>query len=87
MAYVIVGSCVNDAACVDVCPVNCIHPTPAEPGFATADMLFIDPQICIDCNACAEACPIDAIYRDHDLPDAMRRYKAINAELAAARRS
>jgi ferredoxin--NADP+ reductase len=87
MAYVIVGSCVNDAACVDVCPVNCIHPTPAEPGFATADMLFIDPQICIDCNACAEACPIDAIYRDRDLPDTMQRYKAINADLAAARRS
>ena len=87
MAYVIVGSCINDAACVDVCPVSCIHPTPAEPGFATADMLFIDPQICIDCNACAEACPINAIYREHDLPASMARYKTINADLAAARRA
>jgi ferredoxin--NADP+ reductase len=87
MAYVIVGSCVNDAACVDVCPVGCIHPTPKEPGFATADMLFIDPQICIDCNACAEACPISAIYREQDLPASMRRYKAINAELAAGARA
>ena len=30
MAYVITQPCCNDACCVDVCPVNCIHPTPDE---------------------------------------------------------
>jgi NAD-dependent dihydropyrimidine dehydrogenase PreA subunit len=85
MAYVIVGTCINDAACVDVCPVDCIHPTPAEPGFATADMLFIDPEVCIDCNACAEACPVSAILRAEHLPPRLARYREINAELARAR--
>ena len=35
MAYVITQPCCNDASCVDVCPVNCIHPTPDEAPFAT----------------------------------------------------
>nr|WP_206675516.1 ferredoxin family protein [Solimonas terrae] len=85
MAYVILGTCINDAACVDVCPVACIHPAPAEAGFATADMLYIDPQICIDCNACAEACPINAIVREQDLTPKLLRYKTLNAEMALAR--
>ena len=36
MAYVISEPCIatKDASCVDVCPVDCIHPTPDEPGFA-----------------------------------------------------
>ncbi|MDI5976143.1 FAD-dependent oxidoreductase [Amycolatopsis magusensis] len=61
MAYAITQNCCNDASCVSVCPVNCIHPTPDEPGFATAEMLYIDPRACIDCGACADACPVDAI--------------------------
>lgn len=87
MAYVIVGTCINDAACVDVCPVDCIHPTPKEPGFASADMLFIDPTLCIDCNACAEACPVNAILPERLLPPALARYREINAELAQAHRT
>lgn len=82
MTYVITGNCINDAACVDVCPVGCIHPTPSDPGFATADMLFIDPKICIDCNACAEACPVQAIFPATQLPADLARYRQINAELA-----
>lgn len=42
MPYVITQACCNDAGCVSVCPANCIHPTPAEPEFLTADMLYID---------------------------------------------
>ena len=41
MAYVIVGTCIKDAACVDVCPVECIHPTAKEAGFVTADIRSI----------------------------------------------
>lgn len=85
MSYVIVGTCINDAACVDVCPVDCIHPTPKDPNFASADMLFIDPVKCIDCNACAEACPVDAIFPAHKLPPELARYAQINAALAQAR--
>jgi ferredoxin--NADP+ reductase len=41
--------------------VNCIHPTPDEPGFATSEMLYIDPVACVDCGACVSACPVGAI--------------------------
>lgn len=85
MAYVIIGTCINDGACVDVCPVNCIHPTPGEAGFATADMLYIDPTVCVHCNACAEACPIAAIMPADKLPAHLARYEQINAEYARSR--
>lgn len=87
MTYVILGTCINDSACVDVCPVDCIHPTSKEPGFATADMLFIDPEVCINCNACAEACPIGAILPERLLPPDQARYREINADLARAHRA
>lgn len=61
MAYAITQTCCNDASCVSVCPVNCIHPTPDEPEFGRTEMLFIDPAACIDCGACADACPVDAV--------------------------
>ncbi|WP_432939832.1 FAD-dependent oxidoreductase [Kribbella sp. CA-253562] len=60
MSYVISGDCCSDASCVAVCPMNCIHPSPGEPGFGTTDGLFIDPRTCIDCGACADICPVDA---------------------------
>lgn len=82
MTYVIVGTCVNDGACVDACPVNAIRPTPSEPAFATADMLFIDPVLCVDCNACAEICPVDAILPEDRLPPHLARYREINADMA-----
>ena len=45
MAYIICEPCIGtkDSACVDVCPVDCIHPRKDEPEFATAEMLFIHP--------------------------------------------
>ncbi len=54
MTFVITRSCCNDASCVPVCPVNCIHPAPDEPGYGTAEMLYIDPDVCIECGACVE---------------------------------
>ena len=59
MAYVIAEPCIGtkDNSCVEVCPVDCIHPTPDEPGYDAAEMLYIDPDECIDCDACVEACP------------------------------
>src|SRR3712207_9562941 len=64
MTYVIVGSCVKDDSCIEVCPVDCIHPKPGAPDFETAEQLYIDPALCIDCDACVEACPVDAIYSE-----------------------
>ncbi|WP_420879373.1 FAD-dependent oxidoreductase [Rhodococcus sp. (in: high G+C Gram-positive bacteria)] len=79
MAYVITQACCNDASCVDVCPVNCIHPTPDEPEFATTEMLYIDPQTCIDCGACVDECPVDAIFGENELSEAHSVYPEINA--------
>ncbi|MEE2058510.1 FAD-dependent oxidoreductase [Rhodococcus artemisiae] len=80
MPYVITQSCCNDASCVSVCPANCIHPTPMEPEFLTAEMLYIDPDTCIDCGACADECPVGAAI-DIDLLEARQgRYEQINAD-------
>ena len=64
MPHVITQSCCNDGSCVFACPVNCIHPSPDEPGFATSEMLYIDPVACVDCGACVSACPVGAIAPD-----------------------
>ena len=44
MTFIITQSCCNDASCVAVCPVDCIHPAPDDPDFATAEMLYINPD-------------------------------------------
>jgi NAD-dependent dihydropyrimidine dehydrogenase PreA subunit len=69
MAFIITDPCIGtkDTACVDVCPVDCIHPRKDEPEFEQSPMLFIHPDECIDCGACVPACPVSAIY---DSPDA-----------------
>ena len=80
MTYVITQSCCNDASCVDVCPVDCIHPTPNEPGYGTAEMLYIHPDDCIVCGACVDVCPVAAIYPDYELPDHLSDYLMVNAD-------
>ncbi|MGV9712139.1 FAD-dependent oxidoreductase [Gordonia sp. NPDC003424] len=80
MAHVITRPCCNDASCVAVCPVNCIHPTPDEPEFFTAEMLFIDPETCIDCGACIDECPVEAILPDDQLETRDEPYLQINAD-------
>lgn len=77
--YVITQTCCSDAACVSVCPVNCIHPTPEERGFGSSDILHIDPEACIDCGACADACPVDAIYPADKLGTRDKVFIDINA--------
>jgi len=81
MAYVINEPCIGtkDASCVEVCPVDCIHPTPGEPEFDQHDQLYIDPEECIDCDACVEACPVDAITAEDQVPPEWQRYIALNA--------
>ena len=68
MPFIITDPCIEtkDTACVDVCPVDCIHPRKDEPEFAAAAMLYIHPEECIDCGACVPACPVAAIYESID---------------------
>ena len=79
MPHVITQSCCSDGSCVYACPVNCIHPSPDEPGFATAEMLYIDPVSCVDCGACVSACPVGAIAPDHKLDEKQLPFVELNA--------
>ncbi len=79
MPHVITQSCCNDGSCVFACPVNCIHPSPDEPGFATSEMLYIDPVACVDCGACVSACPVGAIAPDTRLDARQLPFVEINA--------
>ena len=85
MTYVIAGSCVKDDVCIEVCPVDCIHPKPGDPDFETAEQLYIDPETCIDCDACVEVCPVDAIFADHETPDKYGYALDLNAQFFAER--
>jgi ferredoxin len=80
MAYVINEPCIGtDNSCVEVCPVDCIHPTPDEPAYDEVEMLYIDPEECIDCDACVEACPVDAITPEDMVPPEWQHYISRNA--------
>ena len=56
----------KDTACLDACPVDCIHPKKNtsydddRPGFNEVPQLYIDPVECIDCSACVPVCPVSA---------------------------
>jgi len=78
MPYVVTQSCCSDASCVVACPVNCIHPAPGEPGFAEAEMLYVDPSACVDCGACVTACPVDALKPHTKLTDAELPFIELN---------
>jgi ferredoxin len=82
MAYVITEPCIGtkDSACVDVCPVDCIHPRKDEEAFEAAEQLFIHPDECIDCGACVPACPVEAIFAFDEVPDKWQHFSQKNAE-------
>jgi ferredoxin len=71
--YIITSLCTNDGACVDVCPVACIHTKPGAPQF------YIDPEVCIDCEQCEIVCPVDAIFKDVDIPPEHQASIEVNA--------
>ena len=92
MTFIIVEPCVStcDTACVDVCPVDCIHgpfdKTGAgaevhEDGFNPEGLqLYIDPEECIDCAACEPECPVEAIYSEDEVPKEWDKYIKVNYE-------
>jgi|SRR6187200_2656325 len=81
VAYIICEPCVGtkDTACVDVCPVDCIHPRKDEPQFQSAEMLYIHPDECIDCGACVPACPVEAIFALDETPEKWTNFIPVNA--------
>ena len=72
MTYIIVSTCldVKDAACVDVCPVDCIYEGDR--------MYYINPDECIDCAACEPVCPVVAIFAEDSVPADETEYIEIN---------
>lgn len=75
MAYVITEPCigVKDKACVEVCPIDCIHGDEADA------QMFINPDECIDCGNCAANCPVEAIYYENEVPEKWKHSIALNA--------
>ena len=93
MSFIIAEPCVGtcDTACVEVCPVDCIHgPYDKEGrgeeakvyGFVPkdSDSLYIDPEECIDCGACEPECPVEAIFEEDDVPEEWKHYIKKNYE-------
>jgi ferredoxin len=86
MPFIITDPCIGtkDHACVDVCPVDCIHPRKDEPEFEQTSMLYIHPDECIDCGACVPACPVAAIYDSVDsTPPSQKELVEANAVFRA----
>ena len=76
MTYVIAEPCIDvkDKACVEVCPVDCIHAD------EDSRQLYINPGECIDCGACEPECPVEAIFEESALPAEWKQYTKINAD-------
>ena len=62
MAYIITAACTGAEclSCLEVCPVDAIHPKPGQAGFAAANQLAIHADACIHCGSCARVCPLQA---------------------------
>ncbi len=72
MAHIITQACIGtkDAACTEVCPVECIY--------EGDDQFYIHPEECIDCGACVPACPVSAIFPEEDVPSDQQSFIAKN---------
>src|ERR1700749_3864903 len=82
IVFVITEPCIGtkETACVDVCPVYCIHPRKDEPDFEAETQLYISPVECIDCGACVPVGPVTAIFALEDLPEKWANFTPINAD-------
>lgn len=94
MPYIICEPCIGtkDTACVDACPVDCIHPKRDESAgyrddveidYETTDQLYIHPEECIDCGACQPVCPVSAIFPEDEVPSEWENYIQKNADFYA----
>jgi NAD-dependent dihydropyrimidine dehydrogenase PreA subunit len=83
MAYVITEQCTKDNKCVEVCPVDCIHPRKDEAGYEEATQLYVSPTDCIDCGACVPVCEASAIFTLDELPEQFKAAAEKNAQYYA----
>lgn len=76
MPFVVTENCINckHTNCADVCPVDAFYEGP--------NFLVIDPRECIDCALCPPACPVGAIMEDRNVPEDLRAFIRLNAELS-----
>lgn len=76
MTFVVTDNCIKCkyTDCVEVCPVDCFHEGP--------NFLAIDPEECIDCSLCVPECPAEAIFSEDDVPEGLKAFLELNAELA-----
>jgi len=81
MTYVIGKECIDvqDHACVDVCPVDCIY--------EGARKNYINPNECIDCGACEIVCPEVAIFPSRKIrgDEERQQFTTDNAEFFTVR--
>ena len=80
MAYIICEPCVGikDTACVDVCPVDCIHPAEGRIGFAAAEMCTFIRRMHRRWRVCAGLPRRSDLCAD-ETPRAWDRFISINA--------
>lgn len=83
MTYVITDSCIKDSLCVEVCPIDCIHPKRDEPGFEAATQMYVDSEGCNDCGAGIPACTSDSIHAIDDVPEDKKDFIEKNGLLQA----
>lgn len=83
MPWVITRLCEDrvDAACVEVCPVDCIYEYKGDDKSTFPNQLFIDPEECIDCGVCEPECPWEAIFEDERVPELFTDDVAKNAKI------
>ncbi|MDR3080277.1 MAG: ferredoxin family protein [Streptomyces sp.] len=77
MTYVIAQPCVDvqDKACVEECPVDCIYEGPRQ--------MYIQPDECVDCGACEPVCPVEAIFFEDAVPVEWAGYRTADREIFA----
>jgi ferredoxin len=76
MTFVVTDACIKCKYkdCIPVCPVDCFKEGP--------NFLVIDPDECINCAVCVSECPVDAIFAEEDVPENMKHFTKLNADLA-----
>jgi ferredoxin len=75
---VIAEPCIGqkDNSCTEVCPVDCIHPTPTRPAMSRPSSCTSIRMSASTATPALEACPVDAVFAEDQLP---AEYAQINA--------
>jgi NAD-dependent dihydropyrimidine dehydrogenase PreA subunit len=54
--------CTGCGVCVDVCPFDCIYPSPANAGPEYLGKVAVNEKTCVGCKLCEEVCGWEGIY-------------------------